>query len=131
KRGLLETGAGGTVFLDGVGDMPPALQVKLLRVIETREVLRVGSVRARKIDVRSIAATNRDLEAEVSRDGFRRDLYFRLNGMTLTIPPLRERPADLPLLAKAFATTLARAGGAPAGAARRRAPEISGPAMAV
>ncbi len=102
KPGLLETAPGGTVFLDEVGELPPALQVKLLRVIETREVLRVGSVRARKIDVRFIAATNRDLEAEVSRDGFRRDLYFRLNGMTLTIPPLRERPAELPLLAGAF-----------------------------
>ena len=130
KPGLLETAPGGTVFLDEVGELPPVLQAKLLRVIETREVLRVGSVRVRKIDVRFIAATNRDLEAEVSRDGFRRDLYFRLNGMTLTIPPLRERPADLPLLARGFVATLARAGGAPGGA-RGRVPEISEPAMAV
>ena len=121
KPGLLETAAHGSLFLDEVGELPPALQAKLLRVIETREVLRVGGVRARKIDVRFVSATNRDLEAEVARGGFRRDLYFRLNGMTLTIPPLRERPRDLPILARAFVTSLARG----------RAPEISEAAMAV
>ena len=130
KPGLLETAPGGTVFLDEVGELPPPLQAKLLRVIETREVLRVGGVRARKIDVRFIAATNRDLEAEVSRGGFRRDLYFRLNGMTLTIPPLRERPRDLPILARGFIASAARAGWLSA-AGRRRAPEISDAAMAV
>jgi DNA-binding NtrC family response regulator len=121
KPGLLETVPGGTVFLDEIGELPLALQAKLLRVIEAREVLRVGGVRARKIDVRFVAATNRDLEAEVSRGGFRRDLYFRLNGMTLTIPPLRERPRDLPILARAFVAQLGRG----------RAPTISEAAMAV
>jgi two-component system, NtrC family, response regulator AtoC len=131
KVGLLETAPGGTVFLDEVGELPPHLQGKLLRVIETREVLRVGGLRGRKIDVRFIAATNRDLEAEVSREGFRRDLYFRLNGMTLTIPPLRDRPRDIPILAKGFVASLARAGGARAGGTRGRAPEISQAAMEV
>ena len=104
-----------------IGELPPALQAKLLRVIETREVLRVGGVRARKIDVRFVAATNRDLEAEVARGGFRRDLYFRLNGMTLTIPPLRERPRDLPILARGFIAALGRG----------RTPAISEAALAV
>jgi two-component system response regulator AtoC len=106
KPGLLETAPGGTVFLDEIGELPPEAQVKLLRVIETRELLRVGAVRPRKIDVRFVCATNRDLEADVASGRFRRDLYFRLNGMTLTVPPLRERPADIPVLARGF---LARA----------------------
>ena len=125
KEGLLETAPGGTVFLDEVGELPAATQAKLLRAVETREVLRVGGVRARKIDVRFVAATNRDLEADVAGGVFRRDLYFRLNGMTLMIPPLRERPRDLPLLAKAFARSLAPFAG------RRRAPALSEGALAV
>jgi DNA-binding NtrC family response regulator len=124
KDGLLETAPGGTVFLDEVGELPAATQAKLLRAVETREVLRVGGVRARKIDVRFLAATNRDLEADVARGAFRRDLYFRLNGMTLAIPPLRERPRDLPLLARAFVKALA------ASAGRRRAPALSEGALA-
>jgi len=108
KAGLLETAPGGTVFLDEIGELPPEAQAKLLRVIETREVLRVGSVRPRKIDVRFICATLHDLETEAANGAFRRDLYFRLNGMSLTIPPLRERPADIPVLARGFLPQAAR-----------------------
>jgi two-component system response regulator AtoC len=102
KLGLLETADGGTVFLDEVGELPPTVQAKLLRVIEMREVLRVGGLRTRSIDVRFIAATNRDLEAEVMHDRFRRDLFFRLNGISLTIPPLRERLSEIEPLARTF-----------------------------
>jgi transcriptional regulator with PAS, ATPase and Fis domain len=125
KPGLLETAPGGTVFLDEVGELTPSLQAKVLRVIETRELVRVGGVQARKIDVRFLAATNRDIEADVARGAFRRDLYYRLNGTTLVIPPLRERPRDLPLLARHLIEALAR------DAQRRRAPELSPEALAV
>src|SRR6266700_3563136 len=125
KPGLLETAPGGTVFLDELGELPLALQAKLLRVVETREIVRVGGVRARKIDVRFIAATNRDLEAAVRRGAFRADLYFRLNGMTLVIPPLRERPLDLPRLARQMVLDLARH------ANQRPPPALSDPALDV
>jgi two-component system response regulator AtoC len=125
RPGLLESAPGGSVFLDEIGELPPGLQAKLLRVVEARELTRVGGVRPRPIDVRFVAATNRDLEAEVARGAFRRDLYFRLNGMTLTIPPLRERAGDVPMLARLFARELgARDGRAPA-------PRIDGEAMAL
>jgi transcriptional regulator with PAS, ATPase and Fis domain len=113
KPGLLETAAGGTLFLDEVGELPLATQAKLLRVIETREVTRLGSVRPRRIDVRFIAATNRDLEAEVGRGSFRQDLYFRLNGITLTIPPLRVRTVEIRFLAETFARQICRDLGRP------------------
>ena len=103
KLGLLETAARGTLFLDEVGELPLSTQAKLLRVIETREVARLGSVRPHRIDVRFIAATNRDLEAEVARGAFRADLYYRLNGITLTIPPLRVRLEEIRPLAETFA----------------------------
>jgi transcriptional regulator with PAS, ATPase and Fis domain len=113
KPGLLETAAGGTLFLDEVGELPLTTQAKLLRVLETREVARLGSVRPRRIDVRFIAATNRDLEAEVARGAFRRDLYFRLNGITLTIPPLRERTGEIRRLAEMFVRQICRELGRP------------------
>jgi DNA-binding NtrC family response regulator len=125
KSGLLETADGGTVFLDEVGELPLTLQGKLLRVLEEREVLRVGGLRPRPIDVRFIAATNRDLEADVARGLFRQDLYYRLNGISLVVPPLRERLAELPELARLFVTDAAKKNGIP------RAPTISDEAMAL
>ncbi len=100
KAGLLESANGGTVFLDEVGDMPPATQVKLLRVLEEGKVRRVGGIKAQAIDVRYVAATNRDLEAEVARGTFRKDLFFRLNGISFFIPPLRERVGEIEGLAR-------------------------------
>jgi DNA-binding NtrC family response regulator len=102
KPGLLETAQGGTVFLDEVGELPLVIQAKLLRVIEGREVMRLGGLKARPIDVRFISATNRDIEAEVQRGAFRRDLFFRLNGISLTIPPLRQRLSEIPALCDKF-----------------------------
>lgn len=102
KLGLLEAAEGGTVFLDEVGELPMSIQAKLLRVLETRQVLRVGSVKPKSIDVRFVAATNADLEGDVARGRFRQDLFFRLNGVALMIPPLRERRSEIPELANAF-----------------------------
>jgi DNA-binding NtrC family response regulator len=102
KAGLLENAQGGTVLLDEIGEMPLAIQAKFLRVIEQRQVTRLGALRARTIDVRFIAATNRDLELEITRGRFRSDLYFRLNGASLVIPPLRERVSEIRRLADLF-----------------------------
>jgi two-component system response regulator AtoC len=102
KAGLLETAQGGSVFLDEIGELPMSMQVKLLRVLEDRQVWRVGGVKPRPIDVRFIAATNRDLEEEIEKNRFRQDLYFRLNGITLSIPPLRERREEIEDLAREF-----------------------------
>jgi DNA-binding NtrC family response regulator len=113
KPGLLETAARGTLFLDEVGELPLATQAKLLRVLETREVARLGSVKPRRIDVRFIAATNRDLEKEVARGAFRADLYYRLNGITLTIPPLRVRLEEIRPLAETFLRQICRDLGRP------------------
>ena len=123
KVGLLEAGNGGTVFLDEVGEMPLSLQPRLLRAIEAREVLPVGAVKPRPIDVRFIAATNRDLEAEVAQGTFRRDLFFRLNGIALAIPPLRERKDEIAALAETFVADACRESG------RERPPTISAEAM--
>ena len=108
KMGLLELADGGSVFLDEIVDLPLALQAKLLRVIEEGEVRPVGGTRSKKIDVRFIAATNRDLEACVNRGEFRKDLFYRLNVVTLRVPPLRDRVEDIPLLARHFLVQFAR-----------------------
>ena len=102
RTGLLEAAAGGTVFLDEVGELPEAAQAKLLRAIETREIVRVGAVRPAVIDVRFVAATNRDLPHDVAEGRFRGDLFFRLDGVTLVIPPLRERRDRIRPLALEF-----------------------------
>jgi two-component system, NtrC family, response regulator AtoC len=102
RPGLLEAADQGTVFLDEVGELPAAVQVKLLRVLEDRKVLRIGGRTPRQLDVRFVAATNRDLEAEVAAGTFRQDLYFRLNGVSFVIPPLRERTAEIAPLAERF-----------------------------
>ena len=106
RSGLLETASSGTVFLDEVGELPPSIQAKVLRAIEEHRVMRVGGRAEREIDVRFVAATNRDLEQEVARGTFREDLYYRLNGISFTVPPLRERRAEIAPLSRMF---LARA----------------------
>jgi DNA-binding NtrC family response regulator len=102
KVGLFEHADGGTLFLDEIGELPLAMQSKLLRVIEYGEVQRVGSTSARRVDVRVIAATNRDLRDEVRHGRFRDDLYYRLNVVPIAVPPLRDRRSDIPYLAAAF-----------------------------
>jgi Nif-specific regulatory protein len=102
KKGRFELAHGGTIFLDEVGDLSPAVQIKLLRVIQEREFERVGGMKTISTDVRIIAATHRDLEELIARDRFREDLYFRLNVFPIHLPPLRERPADILLLADHF-----------------------------
>jgi len=107
RAGLIESADGGTLFLDEVGELPPAIQVKLLRVLEQREVVRLGARSPRKFDVRFVAATNKDLEQACAAGTFREDLYFRLNGISLTIPPLRERQSELDALAARFLASAA------------------------
>jgi DNA-binding NtrC family response regulator len=108
KDGLLAIAEGGTVFLDEIGELPIDLQAKLLRSIQEKEIRPVGSTKRIPINVRILAATNRDLEQAVSQGTFRRDLYFRLNVLSLKIPPLRDRRQDIPLLAQYFLDRMAR-----------------------
>ena len=102
KQGLFEAANGGTIFLDEIGDTTPALQVKLLRVLQEGEIRRVGETHARRVEVRVLSATNRDLTQEVQHRRFREDLYYRLNTFPITVPPLRERREDIPLLVTHF-----------------------------
>ena len=102
KKGKFELAQGGTIFLDEIGDMPIQTQSKLLRVIQEREIERLGGERMTEIDVRIIAATNQNLESLIEQKKFRRDLYYRLNVIPITIPPLRERLLDIPVIVKSF-----------------------------
>jgi two-component system response regulator PilR (NtrC family) len=102
KRGLLEMAEGGTLFMDEIGELPLALQVKLLRVIQEREFKRVGGIEDIKVDVRIISASNQDLQQKVAHGSFREDLFYRLNVIQIKIPPLRERKEDIPLLVNHF-----------------------------
>jgi DNA-binding NtrC family response regulator len=122
KQGLLETAPAGTVFLDEIGELSLPLQAKLLRVIETRTLIRVGGVNKRTVDVRFVSATNRNLQQAIDSSGFRSDLYFRLNGITLAIPPLRDRPVEIEPFGRRFADEMARELG-------RSTPEISADAL--
>jgi two-component system response regulator GlrR len=120
RIGAFEEASGGTIFLDEIGELQPALQPKLLRVLESREIRRVGSNGYQKVDVRVVAATNRDLRAEVNSGRFRSDLYFRLAVVKILLPPLRERPEDLPILVD----KILRAAGAGEAAAPLRTAEF-------
>jgi DNA-binding NtrC family response regulator len=102
KVGLLEAASGGTLFLDEIGDLPAAIQPKLLRALESQKIMRLGSVRERAIDVRVVTATNRDLEAAVTKGLFRLDLYYRISAAVVYLPPLRARLREVPLLARRF-----------------------------
>jgi transcriptional regulator with GAF, ATPase, and Fis domain len=108
KAGKFEQADTGTVFLDEIGDVPPSVQVKLLRVLQERELERLGSNKTRHIDVRVIAATNADLRVALENGTFRQDLYYRLNVLPINIPPLRDRKEDIPYLAEHFARKVGR-----------------------
>jgi len=108
KQGLFAAARGGTFFLDEIGEMSPATQVKLLRVLQEREAIPVGGTEAIPVDVRVVAATNRDLEDDIKRGRFRSDLYYRLNVIAIELPPLRDRREDIPIFVTAFLERIAR-----------------------
>ncbi|MBT7351842.1 MAG: sigma-54-dependent Fis family transcriptional regulator [Phycisphaerae bacterium] len=122
REGVFEYADHGTLFLDEIGDMPLAMQSKLLRVLESGEVIRLGTNAAQHVDVRFVSATNRDLKTLIDDDGFREDLFFRINGAEIRLPPLRERREDIPLL-------INHAAGRYAAELERPAPEFTEPAM--
>ena len=109
--GRFELADGSTIFLDEIGDLPPDVQVKLLRVLEDKQIERLGSSRATKVDTRIIAATHRDLEKRIEADTFREDLYYRLNVFPIRVPPLRERTEDIPMLVWRFVEDFSKAFG--------------------
>jgi transcriptional regulator with PAS, ATPase and Fis domain len=111
KKGLLEVASGGTVLLDEIGEMPAIMQVKLLRVLQEKTLMRVGGTTEIPVDIRVLAATNKDLKGEVERGAFRQDLYYRINVVTLPVPPLVERQDDIPLLCQHFLRKYAEAQG--------------------
>src|SRR4029450_10057798 len=113
KKGLFEVAAGGTLFLDEIGDMPMDMQKKLLRVLQEKEVRPVGGKRTIQVDVRILSASNRDLRKRVGEGKFREDLFYRLNVITVELPPLRERADDVPLLVDRFLTEIAEAASTP------------------
>src|SRR5262249_9292926 len=113
RKGRFELADGGTLFLDEVGDIPAPMQAKLLRVLQERQFERVGGTDTIEVDVRVIAATNRSLQQLVKEGKFREDLYYRLNVIKIDLPPLRDRPEDIPLLAEHFAEKYARKGKPP------------------
>jgi two-component system response regulator AtoC len=108
KVGLVESAHRGTIFLDEIGEVPLATQAKLLRVLESGEVVRLGTTKPVSVDVRYVSATNRDLKAAIARGAFRADLFYRLDGLSITVPPLRQRPEQIPALAAQFAADAAR-----------------------
>jgi DNA-binding NtrC family response regulator len=124
KRGLFEIASGGTLFLDEIGDMGPKMQAQLLRTLQDGEVRPVGTTEAIRVDVRLVCATNRDLEAEVRAGKFREDLYFRINVVTIKLPPLRDRPGDIPILVSHFLGKIGRRDG-------RSVASLSGQAMPI
>jgi DNA-binding NtrC family response regulator len=111
KKGLLEVAPGGSIFLDEIGDMPPSMQVKLLRVLQEKTLIRVGGTTEIPVDIRILAATNKDLKGEVERGAFRQDLFYRINVVTLHVPTLAERRDDIPLLCRHFLQKFAAAQG--------------------